>query len=405
MLRTEHDERRVMIDVQDEVPHPMEAPPGVVSACEGTGKEYFFTPGELLVAAEDLQRVLEFLREGNIRRPLEITAQQEVGNVVRLTVGGLDDAVSIPRLVEELRNLGPKAPVVGPNHFFFGQNHVWWHSAEPPNPAASREPIPDRENLPGRGTLVAVLDTGARNPWFPATVSGAADPVTEAPDGSLAVDAGHGTFVTGVVLQYAPGAEVVVVRVLNDNNFSDEANIAQALLDLPGNVDVVNLSLGGYTAGDTPPVAIESALETLRDRNPDVVVVASAGNDSWNRPAYPAALKGVIGVAALDARGFDRAPFSNFGPWVDAAAPGQDVNSSFLYWDGLVQRGDGLKHDFDGWATWSGTSFAAPAVTGAIAALASTGLGASTAAHVLIHGPNVHRRPGLGAILDPPVFA
>jgi len=239
MLRTEHDERRVTIDVQDEdeddVGHPMEAPPGVVSAFEATGKEYFFTPGELLVAREDVQRVLEFLREGNIGQPLEITARQEVGNVVRLTVGGLEKAENIPMLVEELRNLGPRAPVVGPNHFFFGHNHVWWHSAEPPNPAASHEPIPDRENLPGHGTLVAVLDTGARNPWFPATVSGAADPVTEAPDGSLAVDAGHGTFVTGVVLQYAPGAEVVVVRIQRpDDIFRPLVQPGDIFLDLLG---------------------------------------------------------------------------------------------------------------------------------------------------------------------------
>ena len=49
--------------------------------------------------------------------------------------------------------------------------------------------------------------------------------------------------------------------------------------------------------------------------------------------------------------------------------------------------------------------FAAPAVAGAIAALASTGMGASAAADVLIHGANVPRRPGLGAILNPTVYA
>jgi subtilisin family serine protease len=298
--------------------------------------------------------------------------------------------------------------VVGPNHFFFGHTHNRWHGTTPPNPADAHRAIPTRPDLPGHGTRVAILDTGATNGWFPSTVSGPPDAVTEAGDGSLALDAGHGTFVTGVVLQHAPGADVVVAPVLV-GNFTDEVSLVEALLALPEDIDVINLSLGGYTAGDLPPVGLQSALETLRERKPDLVVVASAGNDGWSRPSSPAALKGVIAVAALGADRHTRAAFSNFGPWVDAAAPGQDVDSSFLEWDGPIQLengvGDGVKHDFDGWATWSGTSFAAPAVAGAIAALASTGMGASAAADRLIHGAGVRRLPGLGAILDPPVYA
>ncbi|NED51479.1 peptidase S8 and S53 subtilisin kexin sedolisin, partial [Micromonospora aurantiaca] len=52
------------------------------------------------------------------------------------------------------------------------------------------------------------------------------------------------------------------------------------------------------------------------------VVVACAGNAATDRPFWPAAMKPVIGVAALD--GADRAWFSNHGWWVDACAQGVD---------------------------------------------------------------------------------
>ena len=58
-----------------------------------------------------------------------------------------------------------------------------------------------------------------------------------------------------------------------------------------------------------------------------IVVVASAGNDGVCRPAYPAAFDGVVSVAALGPDG--PAPFSNWGSWVRACAPGVDVASTF----------------------------------------------------------------------------
>jgi hypothetical protein len=423
MLSTDGNCRAMSQDTGSEGSPPLEPPPRVATAFDGTGKEYYFKPGELLVAREDVGRVQALLHRTEILS--ESPESDQLGNVVRLILGGvtaagLDAVQSLPQLVEDLRSEGPTPPVVGPNHYFHGHTHASWHTgkAAVPHPAPPHRDIPHHPNLPGRGIRVAVVDTGAENRWFPGTIRGPGDSVTlhgpgdsvtRATDGSLAADAGHGTFVTGVVLQHAPGAEVVVVPVLVDN-FTDEAALTQVLLDLPDDIDVLNLSLGCYTAGDLPPTGLQSAIDTLRERNPRLVVVASAGNDGWNRPCYPAALKGVIGVAALDADRASKAEFSNFGPWVDAAAPGQDVDSSFLDWDGPVQqltngRGDGIRHDFDGWATWSGTSFAAPAVAGAIAALASTGLGALVAADVLIHGAGVPRLPGLGAILDPPVYA
>jgi len=88
--------------------------------------------------------------------------------------------------------------------------------------------------------------------------------------------------------------------------------------------------------------------------------VASAGNEAvWEAP-LPAALHGVIAVAALDEHENAPAWFSNYGPWVDACAPGSAIEGDF--WD----TDDG-ERVWRGRALWSGTSFAAPYVAGAIA--------------------------------------
>jgi subtilisin family serine protease len=71
----------------------------------------------------------------------------------------------------------------------------------------------------------------------------------------------------------------------------------------------------------------------------------------------------VIGVGALDRAG--PAWFTNFGSWVDACAPAVNVVSTFF--DPITEQFPGRPdRRFDGWARWSGTSFAAPKVAGAI---------------------------------------
>ena len=72
----------------------------------------------------------------------------------------------------------------------------------------------------------------------------------------------------------------------------------------------------------------------------------------------------MVGVGGLAANG--RAWFSNFGSWVDACAPAVDVVSTFFNDFSEQLDGESLRH-YDGWARWSGTSFAAPKVAALIA--------------------------------------
>jgi subtilisin family serine protease len=123
-----------------------------------------------------------------------------------------------------------------------------------------------------------------------------------------------------------------------------------------------------------------------------VVVVASAGNDALPYPNFPAALPDVVGVGALSP--FGPAPFSNYGPWVDACAPGTDLVSCFFKWDGPQGR-------FDDWSIWSGSSFSGPIVAASIArSMIETGSDADQAMRRLIQPPWLMTIPNLGVVVN-----
>jgi hypothetical protein len=154
----------------------------------------------------------------------------------------------------------------------------------------------------------------------------------------------------------------------------------------------------------------EEALTQLWQDHPETVVVSPAGNSGTDHETYPAAFKGVIGVTAL---GPDRqkAPFGNHGAWVAACAPGVDVKSTFLLFDGEVagvpvpEGAPAPTFDFQGTAYWSGTCFAAARVAGAIAeTMARTGVNAPEAAFRLI-GNGKPRLQDRGFDLGVPVYA
>ncbi len=264
-----------------------------------------------------------------------------------------------------------------------------------------------RTSASGRGLRVGVLDTGLfPNPSLDGRyVSG--DFVKKKNPQPLW--AGHATFVAGTILQRAPGAELDIRRVLSDEDgrASSWQVATQMASFLRSGVDVLNMSLGTITADGKPGLVLERAADVV---SAGMVVVASAGNhgdikeprpadDSGasvslrtiprtsSSPMWPAAQHNVVAVAAakVSQRGrqfeFAKAAFSPHDvPWLDLEAPGVDIESTYL--DGAVESSDvtvtngtsdvksRLLGDFVGAAIWSGTSFAAGAVTGEIARIA-----------------------------------
>lgn len=286
-----------------------------------------------------------------------------------------------------------------------------------PAPGTTDEPCRPFDATPDWGAApvrVLVLDTGltnalAGNAAF--SLSDRLDDFDHDSDGYLDPVGGHGTFIAGIIRRLAPQAAICVKQVLSSFGDGGEDEIIKALraaADMVPKPDIVSLSFSGYTMDD--PDAFKAGLALLAGNSPGkkahAVIVASAGNDGIDRIAYPAGFEGVVAVGALGPDG--PAAFSNHGEWVTASAPGVDVTSTFFADDFAAEHK--FNHDPDhyhGRAVWSGTSFAAPVVAGAIARAMSDPVGAGAggmtpaeAAGVVIDQPGLMRLPGYGTVVN-----
>jgi hypothetical protein len=390
------------------------------------GPGYLYRPNEILVNADDFGVVAA--RLGVFGAEVEPIGEALHG-VAHLRI---ETEETVPELLAILRRRDPESgviPLVAPNLIMTGAGDVMGNPggpisfaepADPPRDATPREP--------GRIT-VGILDTGialdGTRPEHPFLANCAVDDPAHdddlrdrvPPDGHLDDEAGHGTFCAGVVLQTAPYARVAIHHVLDGEGFATEIDARNALVELVERErpDILSLSFGAFTDNDAPLLALGATITALP---PEIVVVAAAGNQGLAKPFWPAAQKRVFGVGALDpggesaprARASDQTPpasYSNFGWWVDAWAIGDWVSTFFLEWDDPVLPLPGgvtlAARDFEGWARWTGTSFATPAVAGAIAALADRdGIAVRDAAFQLIQAAGVPRVPiakGGGAIV------
>jgi len=222
------------------------------------------------------------------------------------------------------------------------------------------------------------------------------------PEGRLIGVVGHGTFIAGIVAHQSRQAQVTVVGQRYDcmpltpnlvdkqRLFATEYDIASALLN-HADADVVSCGFAFPTLDGYASIAFTSVMQVLTGPDaprPGVAVVAPAGNERTTHPYWPAAHPDVVGVAATNPLGGARAWFSNWGPWVNCCARGQDVRSTFVDWVGPIQ-GEPLSdvYNFSGWAIWNGTSFSTPKVSGAIArAVAENGITGVDAYELLISG-------------------
>jgi hypothetical protein len=359
---------------------------------------FLLRPGQILAGPGDAPDVAKVLTGWKVqeRRTFGVTTFTRTPQNPEDPAKEVLDAIAKVRRATANRPQGPVR--VAPNHVLVGEATAITLTGEPrvqggPGSSVRLATLPKALPLrttrrgDGKGVRIAVLDTGMfDHQWLTAVqrAPGASDVWDVESDGYADAEAGHGMFIAGLILQVAPAAEVYVVKVLDSHGVGDDAAIAQAMEQLPQDIDVINLSLGGYTMDDSAPLAIACALNALRkQRN---VVVAAAGNDASDRPFWPAAFKQVLAVGAVDSKDAHwlKADFSNYGWWVDAAARGVNLQSTFTKDKTKVAQGD--KPDpadpsitFGGWAAWDGTSFASP-ITAAMLARTMSRNGIATAA-------------------------
>lgn len=215
--------------------------------------------------------------------------------------------------------------------------------------------------------------------------------------GTLDFEAGHGTFITGIIRQLCPDADIYPAGVLSSFGDGDTAHVLGKIAWMQERwgtaFDIVVMSFGAFFADDDPG----TFGDRLRELLPDAVLVAAAGNQQTCRPYFPAALPEVIGVGGLEAGG--RAWFTNFGPWVDASAPAIDVISTFF--DDFTEIVDERpRRHFQRWARWSGTSFSAPKVAALIAQEMYLYGGSAGDAWKRLTSHNHHRVADLGIVFN-----
>ncbi len=182
-------------------------------------------------------------------------------------------------------------------------------------------------------------------------------------------DHGHGTHCAGIIAAEGNNgldiagvcwnARIMALKFLNSQGSGYTADAVPAFYYAAEHgADVVSNSWGGGFYLQSMQDAIDYA------HSQGVIMVASAGNDNTDSPQYPAYYEHMIAVAATNSKD-QKAPFSNYGDWVDIAAPGVDILS-------LRAGGTSAGTVYDAYTTIaSGTSMACPHISGACALLLS----------------------------------
>ncbi len=344
-----------------------------VSAIAQAPVQYPYVPGELLVGYTD-----QADRVGSLRQ-----AAINVGDIVE-TVGRIGVHRVRVRPGMSLEQAAARI-AAAPGVRFVEPNYVLTTCATPNDPYFSSQYGPKKIQAdlawelwaPAAPVVIAIVDTGIDNTHPDLTnkilrngtsVVGF-NALTDAPSDALD-DHGHGTHCAGIaagqinngigiagIAGWDGGAgsdaayvKLMPVKVLSQWGSGNTTDVAQGITWAADNgANVISLSLGGGGS-----VTLQSAVSYAWSKG--CVVVVAAGNSSTSTPSYPAAYPESLAVAATDSTD-TLCSFSNYGSWVQVAAPGGAILSTTPTY--AATAGYSLNY-----ATLSGTSMACPHVAG-----------------------------------------
>jgi len=201
--------------------------------------------------------------------------------------------------------------------------------------------------------VIAVVDTGVLTTHPDLTGRTVAGYNAVAPGTAPTDTNGHGTMVAGIaaantnnttgIAGVAWTGRIMPVKVFGPDGTALDSDVAEGIVWAADHrARIINLSLGGPAESEVLHEAVRYAV------GKGAVVVAAAGNTGDSTPMYPAAYPEVLTVGATDHAG-TLTDFSSWGTWVDVAAPGMKITSTYLG---------------NAYAVGSGTSYAAPIVSG-----------------------------------------
>ncbi|WP_432053360.1 S8 family serine peptidase [Streptomyces xiamenensis] len=191
------------------------------------------------------------------------------------------------------------------------------------------------QHATGEGITVAVIDTGV-DPTLPELQGQVLDgiDVSASPQSAHVDSDGHGSNMAsliagtgedGGIRGLAPDAEILPVRTMigvagevGPERWAEAIDYA-----VESGARVINMSIGGTDNGTASRVMADALSAAARN---DVLIFAAVGNDgdTFNTRGVPAALDGVVGVAAVDGE-LERAPYSTHGLQVALAGPAEGV--------------------------------------------------------------------------------
>jgi len=291
----------------------------------------------------------------NLLDSLHITVEQEFSIIPSASINATPEQVELLKASNELKSIQKEKTIKVNN-----QQIPWGFSDMKITPEVQK-------TYTGKNVNIGILDTGIDSSHLDLKVAGGVCVLDECSNG-YNDDHGHGTHVAGIIgakdndegiVGLAPSANLYAIKALDSLGRGTTTSIMTGIQwAIEHQINILNLSISTPTNDPAMEAMIDKAYQS------GMLLVAAAGNDGTDNAdsdtiEYPAKYPSVIAVGAINSN-LSRSSFSGSGEELEFVAPGENILSTIprkLDFDGTI----------DGYTTMSGTSMAAPYVTGLLA--------------------------------------